>query len=168
MRRISAMVLLCLCSFAGPALADDAAAPARLASCAALLPHPRNHDEQSVRDAEHAWLVSEMSGDTATLGCILDDGYTNLSFDGKTYLKADIVKHAATRKGKNLPVPVVVLTILVQGHSATAWSVQQKHDQDGKPITVYFADSLEFRNGAWHPYFSVDSVAAAPGLQIKD
>lgn len=161
MRRISATVLLCLCAVAGSATA------AKPLSCDALLPHPRTHDEQSVRDAEHAWLAAEMGGDTDSLGCLLDDSYTNLSFDGKTYGKADIVKHAATRKGKNLPVPVVMLTILVQGHSATAYSVQEKHDQDGKPITVYFADSLEFRNGAWHPYFSVDSVAA-PSVQVKD
>jgi hypothetical protein len=62
----------------------------------------------------------------------------------------------------------VVLKVLVQGHSATAYAVQQKHDQDGMPITVYFADALEFHEGAWHPYFSIDSVVAPPGIQIKD
>lgn len=160
MRRTPAIALLCLCAVAGSA----AAAPL---SCDALLPHPKTHDEQSVRDVEHAWLVAEMSGDIKTLGCLLDDDYTNLSFDGKTYTKADIVKHAAAHKGKNLPLPVVELTVLVHGRSATAYAVQQKHDQDGKPLTVYFADSLEFHNGAWHPYFSVDSVAA-PGVQVKD
>ena len=162
MRRTSAIVLLGLCA------ASASAAAAAPLSCDNRLPHPRTRDEQSVRDAEHVWLAAEMGGDTETLGCLLDERYTNLSFDGKTYSKGDIVRHAATRRGKNLPLPVVVLTVLVQGRSATAYSVQQKHDQDGKPITVYFADSLEFRKGAWHPYFSVDSVAPPPSLQVKD
>ncbi|HWY23543.1 MAG TPA: nuclear transport factor 2 family protein [Nevskia sp.] len=164
MRRYRAITLSLLCAAAALPFTAAAAAPA---SCESRLPHPPVRDEQSVRDAEHAWLVAEMGGDSATLQCLLDEGYTNLGFDGKTYGKADIVSHAAKNQGKNLPVPTVELSILVHGRSATAWSVQQKHDGEGKPITVFFSDSLEFRNGAWHPYFSVDAVAA-PGAQIKD
>jgi hypothetical protein len=64
---------------------DASAAEPASRACDARLPHPLHRDEQSVRDAEHARLAAEMSGDTDTLTCLLDQHYTNLSFDGKTY-----------------------------------------------------------------------------------
>jgi hypothetical protein len=157
MRHI-AFALQCLLAVAAPVLADD---------CRGRLPAVKDRDEQSVRDIEHVWLTAELRGDTATLQCLLDDSYVTLGYDGTLRSKALIIQHAAQNQGKNLPIPTVPLTIIVDGDAATAYGVQDKHDQDGKPLKVYFADSLLFHDGAWHATFSSDGIAA-PGVKVKD
>jgi ketosteroid isomerase-like protein len=133
----------------------------------AALPTAQRADEDTIRRVERAWLTAEMRGDVATVSCLLADDYVNISMNGKRYSKRDILQSAAKRQGKNLPIPQVELTIVVQGNAATAYSIQHKHDGDGKPIDVYFADAFSFDGHTWHPYFSND-MALVSGLKITD
>ncbi|HEV7164636.1 MAG TPA: nuclear transport factor 2 family protein [Gammaproteobacteria bacterium] len=136
--------------------------------CAALQAPKQKLDEDSVRRAERTWLVAEFRGDTDTVACLLEPNYTEISFDGSIHGKAHILEGAAKAKGSTRPIPTVVWTgIVVNGNSATAYSVQDKHDMSGKPVKLFFTDTFIFHDGAWHPYFSVNASAVAE-LKIKD
>ena len=157
---IASSLILCCCM----APAVSAATP----DCGVHAVPDQKLDPASVRRVEYAWLTAELHGDVDTVTCLLTDDYRELAFDGVVHDKSDIVKAAAKRKGASGPVTEVTWTgIVVQGDSAIAYSVQDKHDAAGKPIKVFFTDSFVFRDGAWHPYFSVNAVAAS-GAVIKD
>ena len=161
MKPLSAFSLLALSCVLAPAYA---AAP----DCAALQAPNQKADEDSVKRAERTWLVAELRGDTDTVGCMLEPNYTEIRFDGGVRGKADIVNGAAKAKGSTAPIPTVTWTgIVVNGNSATAYSIQDKHDMSGKPVKLFFTDTFIFRDGAWHPYFSVNAAAVAD-LKIKD
>jgi len=145
-------------------------APAHAAGpdCAALQAADQKTDEDSVKRAERAWLVAEFRGDVDTVGCMLESDYTEVRFDGSIGHKDDILKGAAKAKGSTKPIPTVIWTgIVVKGDSATAYSVQDKHGMDGKPLKLFFTDTFIYHDGAWHPYFSVNAAAVA-ALQVKD
>lgn len=136
--------------------------------CAALQAPNQKLDEDSVRRTERAWLVAEFRGDTDTVGCMLEPNYTEISFDGSIHDKAHILAGAAKAKGSTAPIPTVVWTgFVVNGNSATAYSVQDKHDMSGKPVKLFFTDTFIFHDGAWHPYFSVNA-AAVNQLNVKE
>ncbi|HEV2111579.1 MAG TPA: nuclear transport factor 2 family protein [Gammaproteobacteria bacterium] len=136
--------------------------------CAALQAPNQKPDEDSVKRAERTWLVAEFRGDVDTVGCMLEPNYTEIRFDGEVRGKAHILEGAAKAKGSTAPIPTVVWTgIVVNGASATAYSVQDKHDMDGKPVKLFFTDTFIFHDGAWHPYFSVNAAAVAE-MKIKD
>jgi hypothetical protein len=157
---ISALVLAC----AGYTGMTSAATP----DCATLQAPNQKPDEDSVKRAERTWLVAELRGDTDTVGCMLEPNYTEIRFDGGIRGKSDIVNGAAKAKGSTAPIPTVTWTgIVVNGNSATAYSVQDKHDMSGKPVKLFFTDTFIFHDGAWHPYFSVNASAVAD-LKIKD
>lgn len=135
--------------------------------CAALQAPNQKPDEDSVRRAERAWLVAEFRGDTDTVDCMLEPDYTEIRFNGTIGHKDDILKGAAKAKGSTKPIPTVTWTgIAVNGNSATAYSVQDKQDTTGKPVKLFFTDTFIYRDGAWHPYFSVNAAAVAE-LKIK-
>ena len=135
--------------------------------CAALQAPNQKQDEDSVRRAERVWLVAEFRGDTDAVGCMLEPNYTEINFAGELHGKADIMKGAAKAKGSTKPIPTVTWTgIVVNGNSATAYSVQDMHDMDGKPVKVFFTDTFVYHDGAWHPYFSVNASAVV-GLKLK-
>ena len=160
MKSLSLFSLLVLSCSLAPAYA---AGP----DCAALQAPNQKTDEDSVKRAERTWLVAELRGDVDTVGCMLEPNYTEIRFDGGVRHKVDIVNGAAKAKGSTTPIPTVTWTgIVVNGNSATAYSVQDMHDMEGKPVKVFFTDSFIFRDGAWHPYFSVNAAAVA-GLKIK-
>jgi hypothetical protein len=141
-----------------------AAAP----DCAALQVPNQKTDEDSVKRAERAWLVAEFRGDVDTVGCMLELNYTEIRFDGGVRHKQDIVNGAAKNKGSTAPIPTVIWTgIAVNGNSATAYSVQDKHDMDCKPLKLFFTDTFIYHDGAWHPYFSVNAAAVAD-LKVKE
>lgn len=145
-------------------------APAHAAGpdCAALQAPDQKTDEDSVRRAERAWLVAEFRGDVDTVGCMLESDYTEVRFDGSIGHKEDILKGAARSKGSTRPIPTVTWTgIVVNGNSATAYSVQDKQSTDGKPIKLFFTDTFVYHDGAWHPYFSVNA-AAIDKLNVKE
>jgi hypothetical protein len=163
MKALAPLCLIVLASaFSGtPALA---AAP----DCAALQAPGQRPDEDSVRRAERAWLVAEFRGDTDAVGCMLEPNYTEIRFDGEVRGKADILKGAAKMKGSTAAIPTVVWTgFVVNGNSATAYSVQDKQDKDGKPVKLFFTDTFIYHDGAWHAYFSVNA-AAVKDLNLKD
>jgi hypothetical protein len=136
--------------------------------CAALQAPDQKTDEESVKRAERAWLVAEFRGDADTVGCMLESDYTEVRFDGSIGHKEDILKGAAKSKGSTAPIPTVTWTgIVVNGNSATAYSVQDKHGMDGKPIKLFFTDTFIYHDGAWHPYFSVNAAAVAE-LKVKE
>jgi hypothetical protein len=136
--------------------------------CAALQAPDQKTDEESVKRAERAWLVAEFRGDVDTVGCMLESDYTEVRFDGSIGHKEDILKGAAKSKGSTAPIPTVTWTgIVVNGNSATAYSVQDKHGMDGKPIKLFFTDTFIYHDGAWHPYFSVNA-AAVTELKVKE
>jgi hypothetical protein len=136
--------------------------------CAALQAPDQKTDEESVKRAERAWLVAEFRGDVDTVGCMLESDYTEVRFDGSIGHKEDILKGAAKSKGSTAPIPTVTWTgIVVNGNSATAYSVQDKHGMDGKPIKLFFTDTFIYHDGAWHPYFSV-TAAAVTELKVKE
>jgi hypothetical protein len=136
--------------------------------CAALQAPNQKTDEESVKRAERAWLVAEFRGDVDTVGCMLESDYTEVRFDGSIGHKEDILKGAAKSKGSTAPIPTVTWTgIVVNGNSATAYSVQDKHGMDGKPIKLFFTDTFIYHDGAWHPYFSVNAAAVAE-LKVKE
>jgi len=152
-------LLFLSCAF-GPAYA---AGP----DCAALQAPNQKTDEDSVERAERAWLVAEFRGDVDTVKCMLEPDYTEIRFNGTVGHKEDIVMGVAKNKGSNKPIPTVTWTgIVVNGDSATAYSVQHKQDVNSKPVKLFFTDSFIYRDGAWHPYFSVNA-AAVDGLKIK-
>lgn len=152
--------VLALCAF-GPAYA---AAP----DCTALQAPNQKPDADSVKRAERAWLVAEFRGDVDTVACMLEPDYTEIRFNGSLGHKEDILKGAAKAKGSTKPIPTVNWSgIVVNGNSATAYSVQDKHDLSGKPVKLFFTDAFVYRDGAWHPYFSVNASAMAE-LKIKD
>ena len=154
------MLALSCAAYAGEA----SAAP----DCTALQAPNQKLDEDSVRRAERTWLVAEFRGDVDTVGCMLEPGYTEIRFDGGVRHKEDIVRGAAKAKGSTAPIPTVTWTgIVVNGNSATAYSVQDKHDMDGRSVKLFFTDTFIFHDGAWHPYFSVNAAAVAE-LKIKD
>lgn len=156
---LSAVVLPCA-AYAG----DPPATP----DCAALQAPNQKLDADSVKRAERTWLVAEFRGDVDTVGCMLESDYTEVRFDGSIGHKDDILKGAAKAKGSGKPIPTVMWTgIVVNGNSATAYSVQGKHDMSGKPVKLFFTDTFIFHDGAWHPYFSVNAAAVAE-LKIKD
>ena len=164
---VSVRVYCTLLALAG--VSSSALAAAETDSCAnAALPADQRPDEETIRRFERAWLTAEMRGDDDTVRCILADSYTNISMDGKRYGKAEIVAGAAKRKGKNLPIPTIELTVVMQGNAATAYSIQHKHDGEGKPIDVYFADALEFDGKRWHAYFSNDMMLTSGKVKIND
>ena len=141
-----------------------AAAP----DCTALQAPNQKPDADSVKRAERAWLVAEFRGEVDTVDCMLEPDYTEIRFDGSIGHKADILKGAARTKGSTKPIPTVTWTgIVVNGDSATAYSVQEKHDMQGKPVKLFFTDSFIYRDGVWHPYFSVNAAAVAE-LKIRD
>ena len=147
---------------------SEASAHAAAPDCAALQAPDQKTDEDSVKRAERAWLVAEFRGDVDTVGCMLEADYTEVRFDGSIGHKDDILKGAAKSKGSTKPIPTVTWTgIVVNGNSATAYSVQAKHDMDGKPIKLFFTDTFIYHDGAWHPYFSVNAAAVAQ-LKVKD
>ena len=136
--------------------------------CAALQAPDQKTDEDSVKRAERAWLVAEFRGDVDTVGCMLESDYTEVRFDGGVGHKEDILKGAAKSKGSTKPIPTVTWSgIVVNGNSATAYSVQDKHGMDGKPIKLFFTDTFVYHDGAWHPYFSVNA-AAVDKLNVKE
>ena len=136
--------------------------------CAALQAPDQKTDEDSVKRAERAWLVAEFRGDVDTVGCMLESDYTEVRFDGSVGHKEDILKGAAKSKGSTKPIPTVIWSgIVVNGNSATAYSVQDKHGMDGKPIKLFFTDTFVYHDGAWHPYFSVNA-AAVDKLNVKE
>ena len=135
--------------------------------CTTLQAPGQKLDEDSVKRAERAWLVAEFRGDVDTVGCMLEPDYTEIRFDGTLGHRDDILKGAAKARGSTKPIPTVTWTgIVVDGNSATAYSVQDMHDIDGKPVKVFFTDAFVYRDGAWHPYFSVNAAAVAD-LKIK-
>jgi len=135
--------------------------------CAARQAPDQKLDEDSVKRAERAWLVAEFRGDTDTVACMLEPDYTEIRFNGSIGHKEDILKGAAKAKGSTQPIPTVTWTgIVVKGDSATAYSVQDKQDVAGKPVKLFFTDTLIYHDGAWHPYFSVNASAVAE-LKIK-
>ena len=155
-----AVLTLSCASYAGEGLA----AP----DCTALQAPDQKLDEDSVKRAERAWLVAEFRGDVDTVACMLEPNYIEIRFDGSIGHKEDILKGAAKGKGSTAPIPTVVWTgIVVNGNSAIAYSVQDKHDMSGKPVKLFFTDAFIFHDGAWHPYFSVNAAAVAQ-LKIKD
>ncbi len=157
---IPALILACT-GYAGMV---SAATP----DCAALQAPNQKPDEDSVERAERAWLVAEFRGDVDTVGCILEPNYTEIRFDGGVRGKADILKGAAKTKGSTAPIPTVTWTgVVVNGVSATAYSVQDKHDMSGKPVKLFFTDTFIFHDGAWHPYFSVNAAAVAD-IKVKE
>lgn len=161
MKSLSAFSLLVLSCVLAPAYA---AGP----DCMALQAPNQKADEDSVKRAERTWLVAELRGDVDTVGCILEGNYTEIRFDGGVRGKADILKGAAKSKGSTARIPTVEWTgIVVNGNSATAYSIQDKHDMNGKPVKLFFTDTFIFHDGAWHAYFSVNA-AAVPDLKIKD
>jgi len=128
--------------------------------CAALQAPDQKLDEDSVKRAERTWLVAEFRGDTDTVGCMLEPDYTEIRFDGTLGHKEDILKGAAKAKGSTKPIPTVTWTgFVVKGDSATAYSVQEKHDSSGKPVKLFFTDTFIYHDGGWHPYFSVIAVS---------
>ena len=150
--------------FGSSLTAAYAAAP----DCAALQAPDQKPDADSLKRAERAWLVAEFRGDVDTVACMLDADYTEVRFDGSIGHKDDILKGAAKAKGSTKPIPTVTWTgIVVVGDSATAYSVQDKHGMDGKPLKLFFTDTFVYRDGAWHPYFSVNAAAVAE-LKVKD
>lgn len=157
-----------LCCLALLGCAYGSAALAATPDCAALQAPDQKPDADSVKRAERAWLVAEFRGDTDTVGCMLEPNYTEIRFDGELRGKADILKGAAKMKGSTAAIPTVVWTgFVVNGNSATAYSVQDKQDQDGKPVKLFFTDTFIYRDGAWHPYFSVNA-AAVKDLKLKN
>ena len=138
------------------------------ADCAALQAPNQKLDEDSVKRAERTWLVAEFRGDVDTVGCMLEAGYTEIRFDGSIGHKDDILKGAAKSKGSTKPIPTVTWTgVVINGNSATAYSVQDKQDMDGKPVKLFFTDTFVYHDGTWHPYFSVNASAVAD-LKIKN
>lgn len=136
--------------------------------CAALQAPEQKPDAESVKRAERAWLVAEFRGDVDTVGCMLEADYTEVRFDGSIGHKEDILKGAAKAKGSTKPIPTVTWTgIVVNGNSATAYSVQDKHGMDGKPLRLFFTDTFVYHDGAWHPYFSVNAAAVSE-LKVRD
>jgi len=136
--------------------------------CAALQAPNQKPDEDSVKRAERTWLVAEFRGDVDTVDCMLEPNYTEIRFNGSIGHKEDILKGAAEAKGSTKPIPTVTWTgIVVNGDSATAYSVQDKHDMSDKPVKLFFTDTFIYHDGAWHPYFSVNANAVAE-LKIKD
>ena len=136
--------------------------------CTALQALHQKPDADSVKRAERAWLVAEFRGDVDTVGCMLEPDYTEVRFDGSVGHKDDILKGAAKAKGSTKPIPTIEWTgIIVNGDSATAYSVQDKHDADGKAVRLFFTDTFIYHDGAWHPYFSVNAAAVAD-LKVKD
>lgn len=136
--------------------------------CMTLQAPNQKPDEDSVKRAERTWLVAELRGDVDTVGCMLEADYTEIRFDGEVRGKAHILEGAAKAKGSTTPIPMVKWTgIVVNGNSATAYSVQDKHDMSGKPVKLFFTDTFIFHDGAWHPYFSVNASAVA-ALKIKE
>lgn len=136
--------------------------------CVALQAPAQKPDADSVKRAERSWLVAELRGDVDTVGCMLEPDYTEIRFDGGVRGKADIVKGAARNKGSTAPIPTVTWTgVVVKGDSATAYSVQDKHGMDGKPLKLFFTDTFIYHDGAWHPYFSVNAAAVAD-IKVKD
>jgi len=136
--------------------------------CAAVQARNQKPDADGVKLAERAWLVAEFRGGVDTVGCMLEPDYTEIRFDGTVGHKEDILRGAAKSKGSTKPIPVVTWEgIVVNGDSATAYSIQDKHDMSGKPVKLFFTDTLVYHDGAWHPYFSVNAAAVA-GLKIKN
>jgi hypothetical protein len=136
--------------------------------CAALQAQDQKLDADSVKRAERTWLVAEFRGDVDTVGCMLESDYTEIRFDGGVRHKQDIENGAAKNKGSTAPIPTVTWTgIVVNGNSATAYSVQDKHGMDGKPLKLFFTDTFIYHDGAWHPYFSVNAAAVAD-LEVKE
>lgn len=161
MKSLRLVPLLALLGSAAPAYA---AGP----DCAALQAPDQKPDADSVKRAERSWLVAELRGDVDTVGCMLESDYTEVRFDGDVRGKADIVKGAARNKGSTAAIPTVTWTgVVVNGNSATAYSVQDKHGMDGKPLKLFFTDTFVYHDGAWHPYFSVNAAAVAD-LKVKD
>jgi hypothetical protein len=161
MKFLCLISLLALVGSVAPAYAADP-------DCAALQAHDQKTDEDSVKRAERTWLVAEFRGDVDTVGCMLEPDYTEVRFDGSIGHKDDILKGAAKSKGNTKPIPTVTWTgIVVNGNSATAYSVQAKHGMDGKPIKLFFTDTFIYHDGAWHPYFSVNAAAVAD-IKVKD
>ncbi|HET7923242.1 MAG TPA: hypothetical protein VFM15_10855 [Gammaproteobacteria bacterium] len=146
------------------AVATPTAAP----DCTKLQAPNQNPDAASVKRAERTWLVAEFSGHVDTVACMLESDYTEINFAGEVHTKADILKGAAKAKGSTKPIPTVKWAgIVVNGNSATAYSIQEKHDLGGKPVKVFFTDTFVYHDGAWHPYFSVNA-SAVPDLKIKN
>ena len=157
--------LFSLLALAGAAYGSAASAAP---DCAALQAPNQKPDEDSVKRAERAWLVAEFRGDVDTVDCMLEPDYTEVRFDGSIGHKDVILKGAAKAKGSTKPIPTVTWTgIVVNGNSATAYSVRDMHDMDGKPVKVFFTDTFVYRDGTWHPYFSVNASAVA-ALKVKE
>lgn len=157
----SVFSLLALCSLCAPAYAG---AP----DCSKLQPADQKPDVDSLKRVERAWLVAEYRGDTDAIACILDPSYTEISVSGNIHHRVDIMNGAAKRKGNTGPIPTVDWTgIQVNGDSATAYSVSDHHDKDGKPLKLFATDTFLYHDGAWHAYFSVNAVAVDK-LELKD
>jgi hypothetical protein len=123
------------------------AAPVAAPDCARLQASNQKPDADSVKRAERAWLVAEFRGHVNAVACMLEPNYTELNFAGAIHTKADILKGAAKAKGSTTPIPTVKWTgIVVNGNSATAYSVQEKHDMNGKPVKVFFTDTFVYRS----------------------
>lgn len=136
--------------------------------CVALQAPNQKPDADGVKLAERAWLVAEFRGGVDTIGCMLEPDYTEIRFDGSLGHKDDILRGAAKSKGSTKAIPTVTWTgVVVNGDSATAYSVQEKEDVNGKPVKLFFTDTLIYHDGAWHPYFSVNASAVAD-LKIKN
>jgi hypothetical protein len=161
---MKSLYLFSLLALVGSMVPAYAAGP----DCAALQAPDQKADEDSVKRAERSWLVAEFRGDVDTVGCMLEPNYTEVRFDGSIGHKEDILKGAARSKGSTKSIPTVTWTgIVVNGNSATAYSVQDKQDMDGKPIKLFFTDTFIYHDGAWHPYFSVNAAAVAE-LKVKE
>lgn len=157
-------LLSCLCFLALSGLTPCYAA----ADCGVQQAPNQKMDADGVKRAERSWLVAEFRGDIDTVACMLEPDYTEIRFDGGVRHRADILSGAARNKGSTQPIPTIVWTgIVVNGDSATAYSVRDMHGMNGKPVKVFFTDTFVYRDGGWHPYFSVNAAAVAT-LKVKD
>ncbi|HEY1772827.1 MAG TPA: nuclear transport factor 2 family protein [Gammaproteobacteria bacterium] len=161
---MKSLCLFSLLALVGSVVPAYAAGP----DCTALQAADQKPDADSVKRAERTWLVAEFRGDVDTVGCMLEPNYTEVRFDGSVGHKDDILKGAAKSKGSTKPIPTVTWTgIVVTGNSATAYSVQDMHGMDGKPVKLFFTDTFIYHDGTWHPYFSVNAAAVAD-LKVKE
>jgi hypothetical protein len=105
------------------------------------------NDEAVIRQMEEMWVQASMHHDRDTLTMLLDDSYREITPQGTTRSKSDVLSAPPAPAGSTQTLQNV--QVQVDGDQATAIGVNRFMAPDGQQAVFAFKDDFARREGQW-------------------
>lgn len=132
------------------------ASAAQPASCSAASLPDQQHDEDTIRRLEQAWLSAELHGDAPFLDCLLEPDYRVSDRSAKVRSKQDLLDRVRQVVDRTREVPKLETLVTLSGDAAFAHSILRSTDKAGNAKEVHFVDAYTFRDGRWYAFSGAD------------